>query len=462
MNNQKFRLIPKVDEILENKDIKTIKGNVPYDFLLSCIHETLDNIREEIKKDASELKIDTENVIKEILKKVNADIKPNLKKVINASGTVLHTNLGRSIMSKKAIDMLIEVSDNFSNLEYNIKNGERGSRHDHIEEILKKLTGCESCMVVNNNAAATILVLSTLSKGKKVIVSRGELIEIGGAFRIPEIMEESGAILKEVGTTNKTKISDYENAYEENLTGALLKVHTSNYKIVGFTEAAKISDLVDLSAKINVPLVYDMGNGLFVDLKQYGIDEPTINMILNEGIDVMLFSGDKLLGGPQAGIILGKKKYIDLMKKNPLARAFRVDKLTIASLYATLFEYFDIEKAKKNIPILKMITYAKEELKSRAEKLFNLIKNSNENLMLDIVEVKDQIGGGTAPNTFLDGYAISIVSNMMTSEDIEEKLRTKSKVPIIARTSKDRVLLDIRTIKDEEFDLINQIIKELK
>lgn len=461
-NNEKFRLIPKVDEILENDKIKKIMENVPYDFLMNCIHETLDAIRENLKKNKSEFVLNNENVINEICKKINIDIEPNLKRVINASGTILHTNLGRSILSKKSIDMMSEIANNFSNLEYNINEGERGSRHDHIEEILKKLTGCESCIVVNNNAAATILVLSTLARGKEVIVSRGELIEIGGAFRIPEIMEQSGAILKEVGTTNKTKITDYEKAYDENLTGVFLKVHTSNYKIVGFTEDTKIQDLVDLSNKTKVPVVYDMGNGLFVDLKQYGINEPTINNILNEKVDIVLFSGDKLLGGPQAGIILGKKKYIDMMKKNPLARAFRVDKLTIAGLYATLFEYFDIEKAKNNIPILKMITYSKEELKNRASILYDKIKNVNNILKLSLVEVKDQIGGGTAPNTFLDGYAISIVSDIATCEEIEKKLRTESKIPIVARTSKDRVLLDIRTIKDEDFDLIKQILEELK
>ena len=333
-----------------------------------------------------------------------------MRRVINATGTVLHTNLGRAVVSKKATEAIINVAYNYSNLEYDLKKGDRGDRQSHIEKLITELTGCEAAMVVNNNAAATVIVLATLASEKEVIISRGELIEIGGSFRIPDVMLQSRAILKEIGTTNKTKLSDYKNAIVDGVTGAIMKVHTSNYKVVGFTEEAKLDELVPLGNQYDIPVIYDMGNGLFVDLNEYGIDEPTVPNLVKDNADVILFSGDKLLGGPQSGIIIGKAKYINKMKKHPLARAFRVDKFTIAALTATLFEYFDVKKAKKNIPILHMITISKDELKEKANILKEkLAKKVSKDVSFSVEEVKDQVGGGTAPDVYIDGYAVSIL-----------------------------------------------------
>lgn len=455
MNNKNeiLRNLPQVDEILNEEKIKVLDS--PHDFLVNCVREVITDIRSGVL-DGKIDRVDKERIVSDVLNKLNKKSKPSFRRVINATGTVLHTNLGRSVISEKASNAILEVANNYSNLEYNVEKGERGDRHSHIEKLIKDLTGCEAAMVVNNNAAATTLVLAAMAPQKEVIISRGELIEIGGSFRIPDVMSESSAFLKEVGATNKTHISDYKKAYNEN-TAAIMKVHTSNYRIVGFTEEVTLKELSPLSKELNVPLIYDMGNGLFVDLSKYGIDEPTVPNLVKEGADVVLFSGDKLLGGPQAGIIIGKEKYINKMKKHPLARAFRVDKYTIAALYATLFEYFDEKKALKNIPILDMITATKEALKERAEKLKNLFDKSYE---ASIEEVKDQVGGGTAPNVYLDSYAVAVDRKDLPSEKLERKLRELD-IPIIARISHDKVLFDIRTIRDNEIELVAKEVNSI-
>ncbi|MEG1576882.1 MAG: L-seryl-tRNA(Sec) selenium transferase, partial [Clostridium sp.] len=343
-------------------------------------------------------------------------------------------------------------------------------RHSHVEKIITKITGAEAAMVVNNNAAATMLCLSAMAKGKEVIVSRGELVEIGGSFRIPDIMEESGAHLVEVGTTNKTKTSDYRNAFHEGATGALMKVHTSNYRIVGFTQEVSVKEMVELGEKLHLPVIYDMGSGLMVDLTDCGVDEPTVLDALKAGADIVLFSGDKLLGGPQGGIIIGKKQYVDQMKAHPLARALRVDKMTLAALEATFFEYLDLERAKRTIPVLKMITSTAEEQKIKAEYLLKQLedmqtmKNSQERLSksdlnFDIEACKEQVGGGSAPTVFLDGYAVTMQSETIQTERLERLLR-KAEIPVIARVSHDKVYLDVRTIEEDEFELVVKAIAE--
>lgn len=451
--NQILRNLPQVDEILNESDVKGL--SIPHDFLVNIIREVLSDLRAEVLNGSRDT-IDKKDIVDLIVKKSSNKSKPSLRHVINATGTVLHTNLGRSIISKKASDAIVNVAKNYSNLEYDIKKGERGDRHSHIEKLITELTGCEAAMVVNNNAAATTLVLAAIAPQKEVIISRGELIEIGGSFRIPDVMSESSAFLKEVGTTNKTKASDYKKAINEN-TAAIMKVHTSNYRIVGFTEEATVDDLKKVAKENGLPLIYDMGNGLFVDLTSYGIDEPTVMNLVKDGADVILFSGDKLLGGPQAGIIIGKEKYISKMKKHPLARAFRVDKFTIAALFATLFEYYDEKKAKENIPVLNMITISKDKLKEKAEKLAKLLPSE---LNSELESVKDQVGGGTAPNVFLDSYAVSICKDSIPAEKLERKLR-EFDIPIIARISHDKVLLDVRTIMDDEMDIIVEELKNI-
>ena len=458
--NEVLRKIPQVDEILKDKELVSIVEKTPHDFLTNCIREviidTRANILNGIEKD-----IDKKKLIEKVISKVEKKSKHSLRKLINATGTVLHTNLGRAVISKDATDAMISVAYNYSNLEYDLKRGERGDRQSHIEKLITELTGCEAAMVVNNNAAATIIVLAALAHEKEVIISRGELIEIGGSFRIPDVMAESGAILKEIGTTNKTKLSDYRDAFDEEKTAAIMKVHTSNYRVVGFTESAELKELMPLGEELNIPVIYDMGNGLFVDLNDYGIDEPTVPNLVKDGADVILFSGDKLLGGPQAGIIIGKAKYINKMKKHPLARAFRVDKFTIAALTSTLFEYYDVKRAKKNIPILNMITASKDELKDKAEKIANELKSKCK-AEINVEEIKDQVGGGTAPDVYLEGYAVSIIKKDKAAEKIERELRALD-VPVIVRVAHDKILVDVRTILEDDIKmLIDELVEVLE
>ena len=332
-------------------------------------------------------------------------------------------------------------------------------------------------MVVNNNAAATMIVLATLGKGKEIVVSRGELVEIGGAFRIPDIMMQSGAFLQEVGTSNKTKASDYENAIVTKAmlekgdlsddprhgrrfeTGALMKVHKSNYDIVGFTEEASLEELVDIGKKHALPVIFDMGNGLMLDMSEFGLDEPNIPASLATGIDVMLFSGDKLLGGPQAGIIVGKKKYIKAMKKHPLARAMRVDKMTFAALEATLMKYRDRKTALRDIPVLRMISASNGEMRKKAERLADAIKRVDPSISVELVPVEDQIGGGAAPMVRLPGWAVSVRDGMKSADRTERKLR-KADIPVIGRINEDRLLLCVRTIADDEIETTAEALRK--
>ena len=375
-----FKLIPKVDEILEMETIKTLLEDIPRNLVLETIREELDIIREAIKSDKLN-EVDIKQAIINLPEKIsrNSGIKAsyNLKKVVNATGTVLHTNLGRSLLTEEIIENLKEVSINYSNLEFDIETGKRGSRYSHIEDIVSKITGAQDCLIVNNNAAAVLLVLSTMAKNKEVIVSRGELIEIGGSFRIPEVMEQSGAVLVDVGATNKTHLIDYEMAIGEE-TAALLKVHTSNYRILGFTSSVDSKDLYSLKEKNNIPLIEDLGSGVLINLEKYGMEhEPTVQDSLEKGVDIVTFSGDKLLGGPQVGIIVGKKEYIEKMKKNPLTRAFRVDKLVISALETVLNYYIDEKDAIKKIPTLRMLTISLEELEEKSKALEKLMKERN-------------------------------------------------------------------------------------
>ena len=458
--NEILRKIPQVDEILKDEKLASVVESTPHDFLVSCIREVLVDLRANILNGVED-KIDKDSLAEKIKDKVSKKSKRSLRRVINATGTVLHTNLGRAVISKDAVNAMMDVACNYSNLEYDIKAGKRGNRQSHIEKIITAITGAESAMVVNNNAAATILVLAALAEDKEVIISRGELIEIGDSFRLPDVMGESNAILREIGSTNKTKLNDYIDAIDENKTAAILKAHTSNYKIVGFTEQVELKELIPLGDKYNLPIIYDMGNGLIVDLNEYGIDEPTVRSLVNIGADIVLFSGDKLLGGPQAGIIVGKAKYITKMKKHPLARAFRVDKFTLAALNSTLFEYYDEKRAKKNIPILNMITMSEDELKKKAEMLMELLKKSgvvNDKTKIEIEKVKDQVGGGTAPTVYLPGYAVTFYIEGKPAEKIERDLR-ELEVPIIARVAHDKIYLDVRTILDDD---INVVVDELK
>lgn len=448
-----LRKIPKIDEVLQDERLFFFTESTPRSVIVDSVREVIEELRKDILEGKRNQVGTKETLMTEIVARITGKKKKSLRRVINATGVVLHTNLGRANLSDKACESIMDVARNYTNLEYDVKRGSRGSRHDHVEKILTKITGAEAAMVVNNNAAATMLCLSALAKDKEVIVSRGELVEIGGSFRVPEIMEQSGAKLMDVGTTNKTKPSDYLNAYHEGETGALMKVHTSNYRILGFTQEVELPEMVELGKKLNLPVIYDMGSGLMADLTDYGVDEPTVLDALKTGIDVILFSGDKLLGGPQGGIIAGKKEYIDKMKAHPLARAFRVDKMTLAAMEATFFEYSDIRQARKTIPVLNMITTPAKELKDKAERLAEAIRGVTHNFTVEVEACKDQVGGGSAPTVLLDGYAVAIQGRALTPEKIERLLR-KEEIPIIVRITHNQVYLDVRTIREDEFEYI--------
>ena len=453
MDNRQLLLrgLPKIDELLLDEQLVFFMESTPRSVVVDAAREIIDELRREILSGEREDTPEKDELIAEICDRITGKKKRNLRTLINATGVVLHTNLGRSNLCRAAVESVTAVADSYSNLEYDLKKGARGLRHDHVEKIIAKITGAEAAMVVNNNAAATMLCLSAMAFGKEVITSRGELVEIGGSFRIPEIMEQSGAHLKEVGTTNKTKPLDYRNAYDPEKTGALMKVHTSNYRILGFTQEVTLKEMVDLGKEMNLPVIYDMGSGLMADLTRYGVDEPTVLDAVNDGADVVLFSGDKLLGGPQGGILIGKKEYIDRMKKHPLARAFRVDKMTLAAMEATFFEYLDMENAKKTIPVLQMITVSGEELQNKADRLIEAIKARTDAFTLGSEPCKDQVGGGSAPTVRLNGIAVSIASETVPAERLERLFR-RAETPVIVRVAHDKVLLSVRTIKEEEIE----------
>ncbi len=384
---------------------------------------------------------------------------PSLRPLINATGVVVHTNLGRSILSEAAVQRVIEVSRSYSNLEYDIRAGERGKRHTHVEVILRMLTGVEAATVVNNNAAAVLLCLNTLAKGKEVIVSRGELVEIGGSFRVPEVMERSSAKLREVGATNKTHLKDYEKAINEN-TGLILKVHTSNYKIVGFTKEVAPKELSALGRKRGIPVMWDLGSGSFIDLASYGIgDEPTVKQAVDSGVDILTFSGDKLLGGPQAGFILGNKTYLDPIRSNPLSRALRIDKMTLAAIEATLYQYLDEEKAVKDIPTLWMLTQPLTEIERKAKLLLNGLSAVG-GINVSIQDELSQSGGGALPTGNLPTKVVAISSKTISANSLESGLRL-GRPHIITRIKEGMVLFDPRTLNDEEIAGIINAIKKI-
>ena len=457
-NQELLRKLPKIDEMLQDEHLIFFTEIMPWQVVVETLREVIDMVRREIIDGRREEIPAVEELAGLVKQRVFEEQGKSLRRVINATGVVLHTNLGRANLSRRACESVLEAAGYYSNLEYDIKKGSRGSRHDHVEQLIRKITGAQAAMVVNNNAAATMLCLSALARGKEVITSRGELVEIGGSFRIPEIMEESGAHLLEVGATNKTKPADYRKAFHGEMTGAFLKVHTSNYKIVGFTQEVSIRELAalrDESEEFSVPVIYDMGSGLMTDLSGCGIGEPTVTEALKEGADVVLFSGDKLLGGPQCGVVIGKKEYVDRMKSHPMARAFRVDKMTLAALEATFFEYQDSKRAMREIPVLRMITETGIRLKEKAEKLCGQLSEAAPSLEFMVEPCRDQVGGGSAPLVMLEGYAVTVSGEDFNAERSERLLR-KEELPIIARVARDKLWLSVRTIEETEFKWIRE------
>lgn len=445
-----FEQLPSVNDVMQDDGIKSLIEQEGRETVKACIRLELEEKRNELSSNSKE-KIDFDSVVSEITLLVKRESLPSLRPVINCTGVILHTNLGRSVLSNSIKDYVNDIAFGYSNLEFSLAARKRGDRYSHVSKLLEKLTGAEDSLVVNNNAAAVLLILDTIAKNKRILVSRGELVEIGGSFRIPEIITSVGGHLKEVGTTNKTHPLDYEEAFDEE-TAAILKVHTSNYKIIGFTESVPEERLQKIAHKNGVPLITDLGSGLLYDLTKFGISgEPTVQQVLKYS-DLVAFSGDKLLGGPQAGIIVGKKQYIKQLKKNQLLRALRVDKLTLSALGATLALYQQGDKVLDNVPTLKMLTIPYKQLKERASELMGLLR-AIPSLMVSVSNDFSEVGGGTFPALKLKTFVIEVSSDVISTPDLEKKLR-EAKIPIIVRVQNDRVQFDVRTILDGQIKII--------
>jgi L-seryl-tRNA(Ser) seleniumtransferase len=451
--------IPSVTLLLDQPKFNRLLTKSSRNHLLKVIREILDERRRDILS-GHEPDLDLSALWREIETRLSAKAAYHLCRVINGTGVIVHTNLGRSLLAEQALAHMEGVARYYSNLEFDLDQGKRGSRYSHVEDLLIELTGAEAALVVNNNAAAVLLALNTLAQGKEVIVSRGQLVEIGGSFRIPEVMARSGALLREVGTTNKTHLRDYEAAFTDQ-TALLLKVHTSNYRIIGFTLEVSLEDLVDLGKHHHLPVMEDLGSGSFIDLSTFGLEkEPTVGEVVRAGADVVTFSGDKLLGGPQAGIIVGRKEVIMALRSNPLNRALRIDKLTLAALEATLKLYRNEEQALKDIPTLAQLAVPLPELLARAKALLRLLKkNPVSGLTIEIKPTTSQVGGGALPLSFMNSYALAFTSERDSASEMERRFRSYAS-PIIGRIEKEHFLLDVRTLQKADFPVIAQCLKE--
>lgn len=452
MDKKLYSLLPKVDLLLEEPEILRLLDEYEREEVVDSIRNVLDDLRDKIQSgiDREEIQKDIINIDKLLEKDLKYKENKNLRRVINGTGTILHTNLGRALISEEIFESIRSKVVGYSNLEYNLNTGSRGSRYDLLEDLICKITGGESALVVNNNAAAVMLVLNTFAKGHEGIVSRGELIEIGGSFRIPDVMEASGCKLVEVGTTNKTHLRDYKNAITEE-TRVILKVHTSNYKIMGFAESVTSSELLEI--KEDLILYEDVGSGILIDLEKYGLEkEPTVQDSIKSGVDLVSFSGDKLLGGVQSGIIVGRKDLIDEIKANPLTRAFRVDKLTLSILYELFNLYRDENLAIEKIPTLRMILEDVDSIKSRGKRVLEDLSD-RPNLDLDLVPINSQVGGGSLPLMEIPSIGLRIKAKGMSASKLESFMR-QGDTPIIGRIKEDEYFLDIRTIQENELESI--------
>jgi L-seryl-tRNA(Ser) seleniumtransferase len=447
-----LRQIPSVDELLSRPSLARLSGQVSRSLVVDTAREVLAELRREFtSRSEADLAAPAAEAIEErIAAQIAQTLAPSLKAVINATGVILHTNLGRAPLSSRALEHLVEVAGQYSNLEYDLDGGVRGKRDVHTARLTARLVGAEAAIVVNNNAAAVFLVLNTLAKSGEVIVSRGELIEIGDGFRIPEIMAESGAVLREVGTTNRTRIGDYERAINER-TRLLLRVHPSNFRIVGFSEQPSLEDLTELARRHHLPLFEDLGSGCLTDLTAAGIEEPVAAASIAAGVPVVSFSGDKLLGGPQAGIIAGERELIGRIRRNPMFRALRVDKLTIAALETTLATY--LRGALDEIPSLRMIRLPAGEISRRAEALARRLRRelSEEEARLELRDGASVIGGGSTPAQSLATRLLAITSARHTAAQLEARLRRSERfTPVVARIEDDRLVIDLRTVFPEQ------------
>lgn len=448
--NELLRALPKVDETMAMLKSEFLE-KIPTELLKKIVRRCVENERAKILNNSEKYTQLTDDDWKDLfIKQVKKGLRFNLRRVINGTGVIIHTNLGRSLLAESAVSQIVQCSKHYSNLEFSLDNGQRGSRYSLVEEIICDLTGAEAALVVNNNAAAVFLVLETLAHGKEAIVSRGELVEIGGSFRIPDVMAKSGATLVEVGATNRTHNYDYERGITEN-TSLLLKVHTSNFRMVGFTSEVPTEELAALAQKHKLMVMEDLGSGCLLDLSEYGLPkEKTVQEVVNAGADIVTFSGDKLLGGPQAGIIVGKNDVIQRVKKNPLNRALRIDKFTLASLESSLRHYYDRHDALQNIPTLTMLTVSAEVIKKRAQRALRQIRKKGvSKCSISLRPTVSQTGGGAIPEYGLASWALEIVPEHISLNRFEADLRD-SDLPLIGRIENNIFIIDFRTILDSD------------
>ena len=455
-----LRSIPSVNELLEKPQLKNLVDKVSHNVVVTEVRAFLDNLRQDVRQAASEITVPSPNEMAErIAQWIAKGEQPSLRPVINATGIILHTGLGRAPLAKAALEDIIDVANGYGSVEVDIETGQRSQRVRAVERLLRELTGAEAAAVCNNNAGATLLTLAALAAGREVVVSRGQLIEIGGSYRLPDVMQTSGAVLREVGTTNKTRPSDYEQAIDEH-TAALLRVHSSNYKIVGFTQEVEISELVEIGRKHELPVIDDIGSGAVVDFEKYGLPgEPIARESIQAGADIVLFSGDKLLGGPQCGIIVGSKKLIDQISRHPLMRALRVDKLTLAALAATLRLYRDQETAEREVPTLALLSTSSENLRNRAERLAERMAASDKIESAETMEDVAYLGGGSVPTQQLPTWCVAIQAANNTVDELAAKLRT-GKVSVFGRVHRDRLLLDLRSVLPSQDDQLAQAVHD--
>ena len=458
-----LRELPSIESVLQELDEFATRTGIPQGLITQSARQVIGELRQAILSGAwqgaeADVRV---TVLEEVKRHVQESWAGHLRRAVNATGVLLHTGLGRAPLSPEAKCRVDEVLEGYVTLEIDSEDGKRRERHFHIEALLSQVTGAEAGIIVNNNAAATLLVLNTLAKGCEAIVSRGELVEIGGSFRMPEIMAQSGAIMREVGTTNKTHLRDYETALSEN-TGLILKVHTSNYRIVGFTSEVLLKELAHLAKQHGLPVYYDLGSGALIDFSRYGLPhEPTVQESLAAGADLVTFSGDKLMGGPQAGIIVGKRQYIDLIKKNPLTRTMRCCKLTYAAVEATLKLFLDEATAVKRNVTLRKLLEPVETLRKRALALLAELKRiAPSTIKLTLEECITFAGGGALPEEPIPTIVISLCDEELSSEEIAYRLRQHSP-PVFARVQGGRVMLDFRTIDEEEIPVLAQALKNL-
>jgi L-seryl-tRNA(Ser) seleniumtransferase len=459
-----LRSLPGVDRILEWIKMDLYFSDVPRSIQVDAARTIIEALRAKILDSQTELPRDIfaqASIMKMIKEQVGSVMMPNLKQVINATGVVIHTNLGRSLLADEALENLQKIAAGYSNLEFDLKSGKRGSRYSSVEDLLCEISGAQAAMAVNNNAGAVLLCLETIARGKNVIVSRGELVEIGGSFRIPDVMSKSGAVLKEVGTTNRTHLRDYENAIDEN-TGLLLKVHTSNYSVVGFTAGVSLTELVALGAQHQVPVMEDLGSGSFIDLSKYGLSrEPTVQDSVSTGVDVVTFSGDKLLGGPQAGVIAGATEMLQKIKQNPITRALRIDKLTLAALESTLRLYRDEADALDRIPTLKMLTMPVQIIQGEAERFMALLKDlKNKRLHVQTFDANSRAGGGSLPLLQLPSRCVGVKIEGISANRIDTWMREHTPA-VIGRIEDDFFMMDVRTIQENEPETITAAFQQL-